>query len=129
MNHTLLHRINEIEVQMTCRSDDCDQGRKPCPTPAICGSKVVVENCTFEGPKYVIDLSSVATQPMAEGNWADPQRTSFDAAGFGEPSPDLPWGWIPDPKPRNWRAIGMYCAVLAAVIFALAVICPTVPIR
>jgi hypothetical protein len=47
---------------------------------------------------------------------------------YGVPSPDLPWGWIPDTKPSAWKRLWFYLAVVA-VLFALAVICPTVPLR
>lgn len=75
----------------------------------------------FDAEQGAIDLRHVATEPIAKANWAAPQRTSFDPAGFDEPSPDLPWGWIPDPKPRSWTRFWLYfVTTVALVCFAAA---------
>jgi hypothetical protein len=81
---------------MTCVTDNCCQGRKPCPTPRL---------CTDNGGARI----------------DDGQIVGYESAGR-VPDP-------PKPAGRDWGAIGMYCAVVVAVLFALAVICPTVPLR
>lgn len=106
MNKSLLHRINAIESEMAGE----------------------------------MDLRAVATHPLAE-NWADPARTDLSAIGFESAQPALvklprvavppllDGPYKPRRRERDWAVIGMRCAVAAAVLFALAVICPAIPIR
>lgn len=125
MNHKLLHRIDKIEAEMDGELD----------LRAVATRRV--------------DERELLRQCAASGQMSERQRYQHEAAGeiliqdkhagvLGgavdleetelAPSPDLPWGWIPDQKPRSWTRFWLYLAG-AGALFAVAAFWPFPPIH
>jgi hypothetical protein len=97
VNHKLLHRINQLEAEMTCVTDECEQGDRPCPTPTICCGA---------------DLRRVVTQPVSRDLGVE---GALPSAFTNEPQPA-------DDQPApglRWFAVVAVLAFLLAAIHAL----------
>jgi hypothetical protein len=125
MNRTLLHRISTIQTEMESELD-----LRALAEQRVDGRELL-RQCAASGQmdprqRYEHERAGeiLIEDPHAGvlGSALDREETEL------APSADLPWGWIPDRKPRAWTRFWLYLAA-AGTLFALAAAWPFPPFR